>query len=189
MRKTLFTLLMLLGVSLMQAAEFNPEAQWITASQGEVNQPGTWLAFRQDVKLGKVPSEVLANIAADSRYWLWINGKQVVFEGSLKRGPTPQDSYYDQIDLTPYLKKGNNQIAVLLWYFGKSGFSHTDSGKSGILFSADAIGLYSGRNWLSRIHPAYGVCGDPKPNYRLSESSIHFDARQDIGKWQTADLS
>ena len=116
MRKTLFTLLMLLGVSLMQAAEFNPEAQWITASQGEVNQPGTWLAFRQDVKLGKVPSEVLANIAADSRYWLWINGKQVVFEGSLKRGPTPQDSYYDQIDLTPYLKKGNNQIAVLLWY-------------------------------------------------------------------------
>jgi hypothetical protein len=68
MRKTLFTLLMLLGVSLMQAAEFNPEAQWITASQGEVNQPGTWLAFRQDVKLGKVPSEVLAHIAADSRY-------------------------------------------------------------------------------------------------------------------------
>ena len=57
MKKTLFTLLMLFGVSLMQAADFNPKAQWITASEGEVNKPGTWLAFRQDVRItGKVPA-------------------------------------------------------------------------------------------------------------------------------------
>ena len=113
MRKTLFTLLMLFGVSLMQAADFNPKAQWITASEGEVNKPGTWLAFRQDVRItGKVPAEVLTSIAADSKYWLWVNGHQVVFEGSLKRGPTPQDSYFDQVDLAPYLKKGKYSIRI-----------------------------------------------------------------------------
>ena len=43
----------------------------------------------------------------------------VVFEGGLKRGPNPEDTYCDEVDLAPYLKKGKNQVAVLVWYFGK----------------------------------------------------------------------
>ncbi|MBO6095818.1 MAG: glycoside hydrolase family 3 C-terminal domain-containing protein, partial [Bacteroidales bacterium] len=37
--------------------------------------------------------------------------------------------------------------------------------------------------------PAYGTATDlPKPNYRLPESNIAFDARADIGEWQTGTL-
>lgn len=187
MRKSLF-IIALVYSCLLCAADFVPESRWITASEGNVDAENTWIAFRKDITLGSIPMKVEASIAADSKYWLWINGEMVVFEGQLKRGPTPKDTYYDKVDITPFLKKGNNEVAVLLWYFGKSGFSHNSSGKSGLLFSAQAIGLYSSSQWMSRIHPAYGTCGDPKPNGRLSESSIRYDGNKDLGEWQTGSV-
>lgn len=114
------------------------QPRWITTAQQDANQPNTWIAFRKDVTLKKAPSVAMTRIAADSKYWLWINGELAVFEGSLKRGPNPNDTYYDEIDLAPYLKKGTNKIALLLWYFGKEGFSHKDSGKAGVIFDMNA---------------------------------------------------
>ena len=148
--------------------------------------PNQWLAFRKDVTLDAVPAQALAGIAADSKYWLWVNGQLVVFEGGLKRGPNPSDSYFDRVDLAPYLQKGKNQLALLLWYFGKDGFSHKGSGTPQLWFHCPVIG---DDGWLSRVHPAYGTAVDlPVPNYRLSESSIAFDAQKDIEGWQTGSL-
>ena len=183
MKRTLLYCLLAMAGMVMHAADFG-DARWITASQGEVNVPNTWLAFRRDIQLESVPHEALAQIAADSKYWLWINGRQVVFEGGLKRGPTPRDSYYDVVDIAPFLRKGENKVAVLLWYSGKSGFSHNDSGKSGLLFSVPEIGLRSDASWVSQRMEAFGTCGKPQPNFRLSEASIRYDGRLDIGAWQ-----
>ena len=148
--------------------------------------PNQWIAFRKDVTLDAVPDSAPARIAVDSKYWLWVNGKPVVFEGALKRGPNPHDSYFDEVDLAPFLKKGENRIALLLWYFGKSGFSHLDSGRAQLWFDCPAAGIASDGSWLCRVHPAYGTADVPVPNYRLSEASIRFDARKDIEGWQTA---
>ena len=157
-------------------------AQTLTCADA-TTEPNQWLAFRRDVKLDAVPASAPARIAVDSKYWLWVNGQLVVFEGGLKRGPNPHDSYFDEVDLAPYLRKGENQIALLLWYFGKDGFSHLGSGRPQMWFQCPALGDGS---WLCRVHPAYGTAVDlPKPNYRLSESSIAFDARKDISGWQT----
>ena len=148
--------------------------------------PNQWLAFRKDVTLDSVPDKAVARIAADSKYWMWVNGDLVVFEGGLKRGPTPCDSYFDRLDLAPYLKKGENRIALLLWYFGKDGFSHKSSGAPQLWFDCPALGA---DGWKVRVHPAYGTAEDlPAPNYRLPESSIAFDARKDIEGWQTGSM-
>ena len=96
------------------ALDFSHKAFWITADNKNANQPNTWIAFRKDFTLENIPKEAIASIAADSKYWLWLNGNLVVFEGSLKRGPSPQDSYYDSVNLQPFLKKGNNRLALLL---------------------------------------------------------------------------
>ena len=157
----------------------------LTCAEAQPGQANQWIAFRKDVTLEAVPEQAVATIAADSKYWLWINGTLAVFEGSLKRGPTPKDSYYDEVDLAPYLQKGENRIALLLWYFGKQGFSHKDSGQAQLYFDCPAAGIGSD-GWLCRIHPAYGTAQCPPPNYRLPESCIGFDARKDIPGWQTA---
>ena len=160
-------------------------AQWITAGNTTVNDMNTWLMFRKDIKVKKVPERVVARVAVDSKYWLWINGQMVVFEGGLKRGPNPKDTYCDEVDLKPYLKKGKNQVAVLVWYFGKHGYSHKSSGQSGLFFEAPAIGLQSDRTWLSMKHPAYSIATGEKTNFRLPESSLCYDMRKAPGNWQT----
>ena len=148
--------------------------------------PNQWLAFRRDVTVDRLPRRAVAVIAADSKYWLWVNGQMVVFEGSLKRGPNPSDAYYDTVDLAPFLQRGENKIALLLWYFGKDGFSHKGSGRPQLFFDCPALHVTTDRSWNVRIHPAFGTADCPVPNYRLSESCVAFDARNDISGWQTA---
>lgn len=158
-------------------------AQWIGLP--EASRTNDWQCFRKLAVLSAQPKAVRARIACDSKYWLWVNGRLAVFEGQLKRGPTPQDTYYDEIELVPYLKSGTNTFSVLVWYWGKHGFSHNSSGKAGLVFDAvlDGVSLCSDTSWKALRHPAYGDTDKPHPNYRLPESNVRFDARLDIGAW------
>jgi hypothetical protein len=110
---------------------------------------------------------------------MWINGELAVFEGQLKRGPSPTDTYYDAVDIAPYLKTGDNDISILVWYFGKDGFSHNSSGKAALIFDCQApnFELLSDISWKASIRREFGTAGLPLPNFRLPESSIRYDAR------------
>ena len=156
-------------------------AKWISVpamAADSVDAPNTWISFEKTFVLDKIPSQAIARIGADSKYWLKINGHEVVFEGGLKRGPEPGAGYYDEIDVAKYLRKGENTIDVLLWFFGKDGFSHVSSGKAGLIFSLENNGLevVSDSSWLCCVRPEYSTPGEPYPNYRLSESNIRYDS-------------
>lgn len=193
MKRTILTASLLFTLAAVALAQ---TAHWITADDSLCNEQNTWIEFRKDFTLNKRTSKVEARIAADSKYWLWVNGQPVVFEGGLKRGPNPTDTYFDVIDLTPYLKRGGNSLRLLLWHFGKAGFSHINSGKAGVIVNVPAIGLVSDSSWFSQRLKAYQSTGKPTPNFRLPESSIRYDARLDgqnefrpsveIGEWGSA---
>jgi len=89
------------------------------------------------------------------------------------------------VEIGPELKRGNNSIAVLVWYWGKNGFSYNTSGKAGLVFEADGADqeIVSDATWKMLIHPAFENTGLPHPNFRLSEFNIGFDARRDIADW------
>ena len=152
-------------------------AYWITADDSLRNRQNTWIEFRKDFMLKKTLRKVEARIAADSKYWLWVNGTLAVFEGGLKRGPNRTDTYYDVVDLAPFLRKGQNDVRLLLSYFGKEGFSHVSSGQAGVIVDAPTIGLVTDATWQSQRLQAYQTCGAPYTNFRLAESNIRFDAR------------
>ena len=99
-------------------------------------ESGQWICFRKTIRLRNKPTKNELRIATDSKYWLWVNGKLEVFEGQLKRGPNRQDTYIDVLSLKN-LKRGENNIAVLVWYFGKSGFSHETTKCPGLYFDLD----------------------------------------------------
>ena len=147
-----------------------------------------WTCFRKSFELPRLPKHATARIAVDSKYWLWVNGRLTVYEGGLKRGPNPKDTYFDVFDLAPYLVQGRNTIAVLTRYWGKQGFSHNSSGKPGFVAEFDIDGLISGTDatWKALRHPSYGRTGEPHPNYRHSDANIHFDARLDTGDWTSS---
>jgi hypothetical protein len=93
-----FMVFYVLVFSGIASADRQWQGVWIGSDQ--VSKPNSWYCFRNTIELGKSPKTAVANIACDSKYWLWINGEMVVFEGQLKRGPTPKDTYYGEIDLT-----------------------------------------------------------------------------------------
>lgn len=174
MNRILSTLLFCAVVTLIATAQ---TAYWITADDSLRNAPNTWMEFRKDFTLKKSPRKAEARIAADSKYWLWVNGTLAVFEGGLKRGPNRTDTYYDVVDLAPYLRKGQNDIRLLLCFFGRQGFSHVSSGQAGVIVDAPTIGLVTDATWQSQRLQAYQTCGAPYTNFRLAESNIRFDAR------------
>lgn len=168
-----------------EAAAIRGPAATAHKQQPQSPDANGWFCFRKTLVLSEAPAKATARIACDSKYWLWINGDLVVFEGQLKRGPTPHDTYVDPVDLSGRLRAGSNTVAVLVWYFGKEGFSHKDSGRAGLLFELDAgpAKLVSDATWRARRHPAFGNTEAPHPNYRLPESNIRFDARRDMTGW------
>lgn len=185
--KYLFIALCLLCTMQQTHASELDGTPWISVDLAS-QQPNQWICFRKTVYLRKADHKIKMQVAVDSKYWLWVNGREVVFEGGLKRGPNPRDTYYDEPDVAKYFKKGRNTIAILVWYWGKDGFCHKSSGRSGLLVRLSAGGqtVLSDATWKVKIHPAFGVTGDPHPNYRLPEWNVHFDARKDIGAWYSA---
>lgn len=185
MVRKLISALLLLSVTLgTYATEWKGKFLILEHSQ---SRPNTWALWRKNFNVDKVPSSVKARIATDTKYWLYINERLVVFEGGLKRGPEPNATYYDEVEIAPYLQEGDNLIAVLTWHFGLNGFSHVNSGTSGLLFEAegDGVQVVSDKTWRGAQYGAYGETDAPKPNYRISESNIRFDGRKEEKGWYT----
>lgn len=182
MRSFFLILLFVISIPYFLQAEVEWTAERITARESQ-NESNSWINYIKMFELTEKPQRAIASVACDSKYWMWINGNLVVFEGQLKRGPTPDDTYYDEVDIAPFLQAGNNRIAILVWYFGKDGFSHNSSGLAGLAFQCNRIGIKSDGSWLSRMDNAFEHTSGPYPNFRLPESNIRFDARKGNFDW------
>ncbi len=169
------------------------KARWIWDKEN-LTEKNVWMCFAKKVNLEKKPKELIAHISADSKYWLYINGETVVFEGSVKRGPDENSGYYDSIDIAPYLKEGENRICALVWFWdNETSYSYNSSGQGGFLFEAigENITIISDESWKVKRNTAFVDSPLYPPNYRLPEYSIYFDARENMGDWisETYDVS
>ncbi len=164
-------------------------AKWIWDKEN-LTEKNVWMCFNKKVSLDKVPEELVAHISADSKYWLYINGETVVFEGSVKRGPNKNSGYYDSIDIAPFLKKGENSICALVCFWdNETSYSYSSSGQGGFIFEAvgEDISIISDKTWKVKRNSAFVDSPLYPPNYRLPEYSIYFDAREDTVDWLNED--
>ena len=183
--KLIFTIV-LFAYSCSSIASQPQEPKWLTISNFE-HSPNQWYNLRKEVVLNDVPEKTTVKFAADSKYWLWINGKLAIYEGMVKRGPNPEDTYYDEVDIAKYLQKGKNTIAVLVWYFGREGFSHNDSKKFGFIFNGKFGDqqVVSDASWKIIRNKSYQDIKEGKPaNYRLAEGNVNYVASVGISSWQ-----
>ena len=109
------------------------DAQWIAAPDGPVRDYDV-LYFRKPLSLPSIPAHFLVHISADNRYELHVNGKRV------SAGPALADVHhwrYETVDLAPYLKAGNNQVAAIVWNFGTYAPVSQMSSQTAFLVSAE----------------------------------------------------
>ena len=158
---------------------YDLNANWIWADTSVA--PGQWVAMRKTFTLDSVPSELYARISADTKYWLWINGEQVIFEGQLKMGDSKYSWYYDKEDIAKYLVAGENTIAVQVFYSGKASGSTINTRVPSFLFDAksEGVSILSDTSWKAILDPAYE---EPISlnNDRNGEANIKYNASKEM---------
>lgn len=150
----------------------------------------THVAFRKSIRLAAKPRQAILHISAESKATVFINGSLHTVDAVLKRGPTPFDAFYQDIDVTAALKEGDNVLCILVHYWGKNGNSSISADKGGLLFDLDVDGiLYSSdanvkvkridayRN--QRVLMPTGEYPDRKRDSFLAEQEIYYDARRE----------
>ena len=102
------------------AGELPFSAQWIWHKQPDYTVYNQTIIARKTFRL---PAAGLATlrITADSFYRLYLNG-QWVNDGPCRSWP--EHFQYDVLDVTPYLRAGDNEIRIIARYYGVGDFHH-----------------------------------------------------------------
>ncbi|KAM6507169.1 hypothetical protein FALCPG4_018551 [Fusarium falciforme] len=93
------------------SSEFDQTWMWHPSFREDIpNTSGLFVHFRRRFEVqGQPPSNLVIQITADTKYKLYVNNQQVAF------GPVKGDAklwFYDHVDIGPYLRQGENHIAV-----------------------------------------------------------------------------
>lgn len=147
------------------------KAAWIWRSREY--EPDEYAVFWDDIIFSGEHTMMDLSVAGD--YALYVNGQLASF------GQYPDYRHYkvyDHLDLTPYLKEGENQIRIIAWYSGLDCLTGYDFG-AGLIYEA----------YTEREVKAYSREGIPCGLYRAYQShrkklitsqlgySYTFDAR------------
>jgi alpha-L-rhamnosidase len=91
------------------------QANWISHPTASLKDFGVF-HFRRTFDLDTQPEKLVIHVSADNRYQLFVNGQNIC------RGPARGDFMhwrFETIDIAPYLVKGKNSIAAVVWNFGE----------------------------------------------------------------------
>ncbi len=77
------------------------------ASGGGIFGQSDLYLFKKTFVLSGTPVEALLRISAEARYKLFVNGQRAAF-GPCR--PSAEEKYYDTVDISAYLREGENQI-------------------------------------------------------------------------------
>jgi hypothetical protein len=126
------------------------KAKWIWVKNE--SKPDTYGEFYDEFVWGE--GEINCLLSCDGDYTLYINGKYVA---SNQYGDYEWYKSYDNIDITPFLKKGKNSIAILVWHFGTDSQRYIKA-QAGLMFELQSNGealLASGENTRARYSAVY----------------------------------
>ncbi|MBQ0080201.1 MAG: glycoside hydrolase [Alistipes sp.] len=178
MKKIIYTFLLLFLASCFFAC--TQKAPSVITVKEEL-EDGEWIAFEKEFSLLSSDVKKL-RIAADTKYWMYVNGKLVIREGGLKRGPNPTDTYCDEFDKIDNLQRGQNQIVILVQYYKRNSFSHIASLTPGVWFDLKCRfnHLVSDHTWKAMRYTPYYAPKDEnergKKYYRLAGANFGMDA-------------
>ena len=175
-------LLYFVVAQILSCASDVKEAQIITTAEKLAD--GDWQLFHKEFDV-RSPKGATLRIAADTKYWLWVNDKLVLREGGLKRGPSPKGSYCDVLKDVPNLRKGKNEVKVLVQYYARNSFSHRVTATPGLYFDLSLSGKHvvSDETWSAVRYNAmwqapmeHNLQGFRK--YRVAGANVAYDARK-----------
>lgn len=135
----------------------NWKALWISADDANLKDYGVY-HFRKTLSLTEKPQQYVIHVSADNRYKLFVNGQLASL------GPARSDIKnwnFETVDIAPYLKAGDNQIAAVVWNFADDKPVAQMTGGSAIFIvqgNTDAEkGINTDRSWKAVKNTAYSA--------------------------------
>ena len=150
------------------------KARWIWAHNQE--NPDEYCEFISAFNVDKEQSSV--SISCDGDYALYINGIEVATN---QYGDYPHFKTFDEIDISPFTKQGENKIAVIVWHIGINSSRYLIA-QAGVIFevkSGNEVVCFTSENTLSRISKAYksGLCKQLTP--QIGQSFAYDETKED----------
>ena len=129
--------------------------------------------------------KTMCRLSCDGDYTLSINGKYI---SSNQYGDFEHYKIYDEIDITDYIKNGENEFSVLVWHMGEDSQRYINV-KAGVIFEIEQGGdiiLASSENILCRQNNAYESGYGKKITAQMG-CSFSYDARKEnVGEYVPA---
>ena len=152
------------------------KARWIWTAEN--SKPNDWVIFQKSFYVKEKGSYTL-KISADTRYFLTINQEIVVLDGGLFRDAYCERSgFADSVELSKFLKIGENQMEILVWHYGNGGRNNNPLEVGGLIFECQELNLFSDKTTLCARHPSYGDTQAPYPIYLYGGYNIGYDANK-----------
>lgn len=132
-------------------------AHWVHFPEVSARSYGVY-HFRKEVQFASVPDHFIIHVSADNRYKLFINGKMI------GDGPARSSLYnwnFGSYDIGPFLKKGNNVLAAMIWNMGEYAPVAQISSQTGFLVQGnDSLtqGFNTDASWKVLRDSAYQPC-------------------------------
>jgi Alpha-L-rhamnosidase N-terminal domain. len=133
--------------------------------------------FRKSFSLDTLPNRFLVHVTADNRYKLFLNGTMVSL------GPARGDVYnwsYETVDLSPWLRKGVNVLAAVVWNFAEQKpLAQVSFNQTGFLMqgnSATEEVVNTDASWLCTTNKAYAPWWKPVHGYYAVGACEQLDA-------------
>ncbi len=161
------------------------ESGWIWPVNHHWDIVNGYALFRKTLTLSKVPEKAPLFITADQSYRLFINGRFI------SRGPArgfQRKWPYDQIDISAYLKRGANILAIRAYNPGCGNFQYISEGFAGLLVAAQwgSTKITSDASWKC-IRQVSATC-DTAPTSMQLFFQEHIDLRKENGDWTSEEF-
>ena len=130
------------------------KAKWIWAHNND--NPDEYCEF---VQRFSASGKTSVDVSCDGDYVMYINGVEVA---SNQYGDYPHFKIFDTIDISEYIRSGDNVIALCVWHFGVNTQRYIKA-QAGVIFevrNGDKVVCYSNEKTQSRVSKAYknGEC-------------------------------
>lgn len=161
------------------------KALWITVPEASTDGYGVYL-FRKSFDLTSVPDSFVVHVSADNRYKLYVNGQLVSL------GPARGDVLhwnFESVDLTPYLRVGNNVVSAQVWNDGESRPTANISLRTGFILQGNTEETYllnTGATWKCIQDKSYHpTMVDLKTKY-VAGPGEYIDMEKHICGWKAS---
>lgn len=167
-----------------------PRAVWIAPPDVDLQAYGVY-HFRRVLSLDRVPDSFVVHVSADNRYRLYVNG------ASVSSGPQRSDVMhwrYETVDLAPFLRRGDNVLAALVWNWGDQRPVAQHSHRTGFLMQASSpaeAAVTTDASWKVWSDDAYNpipVTWADVQGYYASPPGEDMDAVKYPWGWKSADF-